>query len=1350
MVTVQHKWDEGMTPIRIFVIMMALCVAVLTMPLRALADPGSSTTSTHLGDSNTDGFYKVASAAAVYTDIIATWTDDSTYIDNMGNAASGLGFIDKDYALQGVNYTLSSNNSQNAAYYSLSAVSRVPHGADYAKFGYAAQRMGLDSTSVSFSSAGMGGVVRAVLGGILQGAYWLAAGLGSLMNFFVKLMQQLNPFGLLYGFVMDPETNGGIVPFASDVDMTSDGNNWLVNDQGTIASMVTSFLSGVYGFATRWMVPLFFIVAIFGALWAAKDGQRLASQGGRIKNAFIRAVFVVAGVALVGSLYTGVLNQLAAGIGNGTGFTYGADRAVLMTLVDTESWAENRFDQEGATITCNDAGENGIEVSDESVSAMRATAAKINLGSEAGQQLTETTGVLNSTNSLINVNSIVTPNEGDADDDEAAQDQRADSVTDVMHTKAESLISRYLKGDMINITGAGDAAAGQSKSADIAKFLMIASDPENYAKNLAGVASASNDGSAYDGSTPKFLTTAVRSVSGAATRTATAEQNLYSLIQSDPAILDNHNAVANMKALVESPGGGSAGIEASTNYLSDGTDTQLSTIGTYNYLNTEFGKDGFTVYSPKQSTNNATRCSHYSVSCVGLGPLGQVLTLLDLILSMSALVIITLVYGLGMVFNNLRRGFSIIGHLPFAMLGAMRSIAQVLMLGFMMAIEAIASILLYSVAIELVLGANNFVVGGLPGVGITNPVVGTLLGILIVLMSIIVALRMRGLFIQASGDMTSKVLESFLLGQKPTSQIVDTQSNIGKQLVNGAATGIGMSMMSGGMGGAAKGAAIAGGGALALGALAGTQAMNTDQAAASVDAINNALEGQAELPGGTSVQATNMGSELQASMMGADATSSAGTQSASFMNFDASERFGSSRDETLQPYGSSDSLRASLAASAQGGTGASGDASATGYGAGGQGVGAGATADSSSSFSAAQGANASASGLAGGQSSAFAASGDSSSTGYGTGFGSSTSTTGAASAAGNAGSASPLDAHSVRAASANVSASASGASSFANSMPNGRGLHSSREGMAGAAGATASAQTMSAQTLAASLHGVLAAPGNATASAAGMGQMAGVAGANAVSVSGFGSSSATGMGTSAASGGDAINNASLNAHSVAAEKASHDTSVAGRGESPTVVSADYNGMHSVSAMAGDVATSSEGGKSEMAGRLSGSVSGSISGKAAGMYGVHGVGDSIRGLKGAAGANAAGTQAAGSSAGAASISHGRAGATTADGSRIHNVRGSASTSAASGLAAAPDGTSRGSGIEGKRKGIHAQNASAAARHAEAVERARKSRAAHAMKGTGTGNHPSVSADSVSHATRTVQAMPTQERNSNRRA
>jgi hypothetical protein len=856
-------------------------VLVLSMPMQAFAAPSmsSSSSSSASGSNITDGtnslFYRVASAASIYTDVMSAWNpkslqDELNAANSMANVSSGLGYIDPDHALPSLNYTLSSKDSQNVTRYSISneAFSRIPGAKEYAEFGYAAQFKGLDSTTTSNST----GMLRGVIGALTQGMYWLASSIGKLMQQIANILSFFNPFNAISAplkQIVDSKYHdvGKISNATSSESFFVQGN--------PIADMFSTVMSPFLGTTTSvGLIALYMAVTIVGILLvASRKGASAADSGRKVKTLAVRILFMTSGILLLGYMYTSLLNWATSEPIQGKN---AISKSVLTTFVDTESWAKNNFDT-GNLANGSDANvTDGANYSDTSgsidISRLGDVSPRVMALNINGVQ-SDDIGRTELGASYLDVNSYGLTDLSDEALKSMPKQERQDYLKYVgslkgMDDKASTLLGSYTSGKVFTSADyqnyvSGLATKDTSTSEKLNKWASIARDPVNYAKSIAtaGVSTGGTNGNAATTTVPEsnlFLQAkGDYKVEGAANRSNDVMTAIFSYVKEH--LQDNDFNTKIEEMMKSSQGGGNT--DTDLNYLADGRVTgdhisRLSTVGTYNYLSSVFDSSGFNVYSADESQNNFTRYSHYSVSAVGAGPFGQILSIVNLIALLAAYGLIGLVYSLGLLFSNIRRGLTMLIHLPFAALGALRSIGQVIMLVSMMCFELVVSLVLYHVAIAFVEGVNRFILDELPGylnvVGGSNSVVNSVLfgviGTAALIGSIILALRLRGMVIAGMSDVASRFLEAFILDQKPAgAKLEDKQSTALASGAKGLATGLAMAGANGGAGGIAKGAA----GLAVAGAVGSALAAGGDAAGAAA--------GAAQLGANASSDATGMG-----------------------------------------------------------------------------------------------------------------------------------------------------------------------------------------------------------------------------------------------------------------------------------------------------------------------------------------------------------------------------------------------------------------------------------------------------------------------------------------------------------
>ena len=128
--------------------------------------------------------------------------------------------------------------------------------------------------------------------------------------------------------------------------------------------------------------------------------------------------------------------------------------------------------------------------------------------------------------------------------------------------------------------------------------------------------------------------------------------------------------------------------------------TGLSTLAMYNYLSTDFTPTGMVIYSPAKSSNGHTVKAHFKVNMVGSGMM-EIIFFLNCAAFLLVMVILGLYYTIGMAVSVIKQSFKMILNTPFALMGLLGSIAQVVTIVVTMVIEIIGSIAIYELMSEL-------------------------------------------------------------------------------------------------------------------------------------------------------------------------------------------------------------------------------------------------------------------------------------------------------------------------------------------------------------------------------------------------------------------------------------------------------------------------------------------------------------------------------------------------------------------------------------------------------------------------------------------------------------------------
>lgn len=283
-------------------------------------------------DADTDlSLYSVASSAASYYDIASStgeversgvlgklgFNESFKFLDasaKVANAGGMIGFIDSDKStFFGWAASILSSASQT---YSYSSLSKYTGMFEYAYYGYALQKMGLDSTANE--TLDFGALIRSFSGGIMTGAYIISGAVDVIFSAALIFLQWVNPFHwFAESTVLDGKAGEGYPDWAAG-----------------IVTFVSNMYDGLD--VLGWVVMPIFLVALIVSLLLFRKSQ--TSPGSKVKRFLIRLVFLVIGIPLLGSLYTSTLSWAQSEVVAGATST---DYIIASTFVDFESWAAN-------------------------------------------------------------------------------------------------------------------------------------------------------------------------------------------------------------------------------------------------------------------------------------------------------------------------------------------------------------------------------------------------------------------------------------------------------------------------------------------------------------------------------------------------------------------------------------------------------------------------------------------------------------------------------------------------------------------------------------------------------------------------------------------------------------------------------------------------------------------------------------------------------------------------------------------------------------------------------------------------------------------------------------------------
>lgn len=853
-------------------------------------------------DENEGSFYKTASAARAFFDVMMNGgkvaTDDifenapgGDVSRNVGNFSALMGYLDEDIiadpaapptsgggapATSWTTTASSTSKNTNGVSYSNKGSTDAKYASDmvaqYGVYGMTLQRLGLDATTGDNSS----NVGRIILGNLLHGTYFVTQSVDGVMEFSIKGLQKLNPFGLFIGAntptavddnYVEGGGGGGITstegfqffdnPFdkgqSPETSMTGEDGSVFSNDDNDAIAKLRQWwrelYEGIYAMSMFIILPLMLAFAIVAYLITRTNPQARGNTK-RFVDYGKRMLFLLFGIPLMGTLYTAFLDK-AAGFAAGNDFdAYSSDRLILSTLVDFEGWAKDSglgvYDGVVIEGAYSGATANSYYHLRESTYTINRTVGENLYGYGIGEYWDGMKVPEGTKDPSLSVeeNENAGLSLGDIFYDEASGGRSQQYNNKDISDYANKLLSEYASG--ATFTGEAyegywrehfidDAEAADGNSAaqalnNLTNWLVATGDPAVFATDLASLRYDTTGDKLTDvkatgvafGADPGYLQLSSKweNVQSVYDKLQKAKkdgtENTEELLAELRRILDEEgedkagdnygDAVVHLGATRAPMGAGGLTATASTTdsgatvytYTSNGVDDSgLTPLGMYNYLNTVFKSGSMEVYSAAKSVNTQSRVAHYSVNFVGGGIVGIALWLNTFVL-LLAISITGVVYGFGMLFSNVRRSISMLFSMPLAMMGGLRAIAHVLLLGLSLVAELIGSYGAYMVMRSVLVVINKVIVdnvltrtlfssftgqaaegtvtgtimatslGSVPAAGgigiaaIATFVLSIIISVILFIVYIILAINLRRALVGAIDDAISAVLTRFV------------------------------------------------------------------------------------------------------------------------------------------------------------------------------------------------------------------------------------------------------------------------------------------------------------------------------------------------------------------------------------------------------------------------------------------------------------------------------------------------------------------------------------------------------------------------------------------------------------
>jgi hypothetical protein len=669
---------------------------------------------------------------------------------------------------------------------------------DYACYGAVLATAGLDKTGYEVSVH----MMNVITGGLIYLLYMLSIGLDMFFQIIFTVLKALNPFQLFYSGVNSVASSSKLKMSGYDTSTTAGG---LANTAfAGLVTVLAKWYKLLYNFSWEVLIPIFFVVLVVSIVLFRHTGKWKSM----LKKYIIRIAFLVIGIPLLSGIYTSALNSMSEDIGTGVS---PATKIILSTFVDFESWAEHGRlslnSADGTTLKLSSTTNNkGVRVASGTTKInVRNIAFQINKAYAFATQravLGDTLFTDYSYSSSNNEVVSVTVSEDIASTSANTSFQRSSIIsttTDILNRymdgkyytsgEFEALVKAQLTG-WATTAEKGNVILNQFTTiVDVSSF-YVSKDDECYKSHRGRLVDLYHFGTAIEEDTnndDQLIETSGGNSSYAI--------NIYA-----------NGGLKNVGGSYQDSGStptwqNSYGADSTGNTYTVAGSYGLSTCSMYNYLNTSFTTSALTCYSPSNIASTFVRKSHYSVNIVGTG-LTSALYWLNCFMMLLCYVVVGYFYGLGMMFSNISRMFQVVKAVPFALLGTIKSIAELITYALVMILEVIGTIFLFDIIIEIMFSIPNIFTGTLYAAfnaSDSNSLVNWGMPIILIFLAIFYgwfmmkALKVRKKFIKSLSEAAEEIVDKFL----------DVKTDVVAGGSPGAAGG--KSVIGGALGGAAAG-----------------------------------------------------------------------------------------------------------------------------------------------------------------------------------------------------------------------------------------------------------------------------------------------------------------------------------------------------------------------------------------------------------------------------------------------------------------------------------------------------------------------------------------------------------------
>lgn len=610
-------------------------------------------------------------------------------VKTSGNAGAILGYGDPDFSFSDNFVTKLSGGSSAVSYKALNAKS----GDDnkdlfdnmliYARYGRLLEDMGFDKygAKTSFGSA------RIVSGSLMLLVFILSSFGDSMMGIMVKLLRLLNPFQLLK-----------TVPVVSSY-VTGQGQMPDLPVVRSLTSVVKTTYDAFQNLSWSVMVPLFFVLLLSMLLLNKQIQQDPKARIRQIRVFVFRICFISFGVALLGGLYTMVLDKMVEATG---GSHCASTQIVSASFVNFEEWAKQyRLDPiDGALFQLDvDTDTGGGEASSDTLGSLRKSALAVN----------KKTNVISGSMSAMGGDSILDWNEEalttDGNKDDAIVKQCLDLL--MSYTDGDYYYPSSWQSETLSVLS---DTVGWDHPDSVSEHSYYMGRRKSYREE-----ETEDEGPLAPKPKNSFLAfvDATNQTEDWMKRKPEENDQIFANEGEELAetwepfnILTNGGNIGTLNGRYSSTHMGRNGPKINKTGA-------LSTLSLYNYLSTRFTDSGLIIYSNRRSTNMPNKYSHYSVNMIGSGVLGFLYYANTLVVMLVAS-IVSVVYALSSLFQVLKKGLSVLFSIPGASLGMIRSMSKMISTTLVMCVEVVLVVFMYDIIVRLLMvlvsGLSNLLV----------------------------------------------------------------------------------------------------------------------------------------------------------------------------------------------------------------------------------------------------------------------------------------------------------------------------------------------------------------------------------------------------------------------------------------------------------------------------------------------------------------------------------------------------------------------------------------------------------------------------------------------------------------